>query len=197
MKRVIFGMIVLLPMLILGGASAAELRAQADIERLTQESQVILVGQCKAINSAWNARRTIISTYVTYDVEEVIKGPSSNQQAIVKTLGGTVGSITQTVVGGPRFEIGERDLLFLTKSDEPKMLRIQGLRQGKIKIHSHPKTGDTVRLRDAPRLKESLQAGHAIARGKAAQRSVTAPPTKPFGQLLQEIRQHLKKRPPH
>ena len=45
MKRVILGLIVLLPMLILGGVFPVALRAQADLEQLTRESQVILVGQ--------------------------------------------------------------------------------------------------------------------------------------------------------
>ena len=197
-----FGLSVLFAIPICAGGPPATYRKPADLQYLTQNAQIILVGRCTDIKSTWNAEQTLISTYTSYDVVEAIKGASSDQQVVVKTLGGTVGSITQMMVGGPTFEVGERALLFLAASDELATFRIQGLRQGKLRIYSDSKTGERFLMRDASRLVHGaerrgvpLQGGSLIAPSKAVQSPPSVPRREPLAQVLQEIQRYLQKTP--
>jgi len=171
MRRVVFVLGVLLAMSLWAGELRATNQELANLQQLTQGAEMIVVGRCIAIKSAWDAQRMRISTYVSYDVEETIKGGLRDQQIVVKTLGGTVGSITQMMVGGPTFEVGERALLFLTASDEPATFRIQGLRRGKLEIYSDTRTGERFLRRETP----------------------SAPRTEPLLQALQQIQLYLEK----
>ena len=171
MRKAVFGIGVLLAISLWAGELCAANQELASLQQLTQRAEMIVVGRCMAINSAWDAKRTRISTYVSYDVEETLKGGLRDQQIVVKSLGGTVGSITQMMVGGPTFEVGERALLFLTASDEPATFRIQGLRQGKLEIYSDSRTGERFLRRETP----------------------SVPRTEPLLQALQQIQQYLEK----
>ena len=199
MRIAVFGLGVLFAISLWPGEVRATNQELANLQTLTQRAEMIMVGRCTAIKSAWNAERTRISTYVSYDVEETIKGGVGDQQIVVKTLGGTVGSITQMVVDGPTFEVGERALLFLTASDEPATFRIQGLRRGKLKIHSDSRTGERFLMRDASRLMQGaerrgvpLQGENSIAPSQPVQSPSSVPRKEPLLQALQEIQRYLQ-----
>jgi hypothetical protein len=118
-----------------------------DLEDMSGRASLVAVGRCTDLRSAWNAERTIIHTWATYELDRAIPDRRPREQIEVKVLGGTVGNITQTVVGGPVFVVGRRDLLFLTDSDEPGVFRLCGLTQGKVPIIANPATGESeVRL---------------------------------------------------
>lgn len=167
---------------------------ELDRLQLTDRAQVILVARCTSIESRWNAGRTIISTYVGYQVEEVIKGAADGRRVVVKALGGTVGHITQMVVDGPTFHIGERSLLFLIGSDEPGTFRIQGLKQGKFRVYKDPRTGQTMVTQEAPGRTVLLPVGSRPARlaGKAqGGPRYSFPGSEPLKKVLMEIRGSL------
>ncbi len=189
MRIAVFGLGVLFAMSPWAGELRATNQELADLQKLTQRAEIIVVGRCTAIKSAWNAKRTLISTYVSYDVEETIKGDLRDQPIVIKTLGGTVGSITQMMVGGPTFEVRERALLFLTASDEPATFRIQGLPRGKLRIYSDSRTGERVLMRDASRLMHGAERRGAPLQGGNS----SVPRTEPLVQVLQEIQGYLQK----
>ena len=130
MRRAVFGLGGLLAMSLWAGELGAANQELANLQQLTQRAEMIVVGRCMAIRSAWDAKRTRISTYVSYDVEETIKGGLRDQQIVVKTLGGTVGSITQMMVGGPTFEVGERALLFSQRRMNRQPFAFRGCGKG-------------------------------------------------------------------
>ncbi len=191
MRIAVFGLGVLFAISLWPGELRATNQEMATLQTLTQRAEMIVVGRCTAIKSAWNAERTLISTYVSYDVEETIKGGVGDQQIVVKTLGGTVGSITQMVVDGPTFEVGERALLFLTASDEPATFRIQGLPRGKLRIYSDSRTGERVLMRDASRLMHGAERRGAPLQGGNS----SVPRKESLVQVLQEIQRYLQKTP--
>ena len=70
-----------------------------------------------------------------------------HDRIVVKALGGTVGTITQVVLDGPQFAVGDRDLLFLVPSDEAGAYQLFGLGQGKVPVRRSTGAGrDLVRL---------------------------------------------------
>jgi hypothetical protein len=129
----------LLPRQLHAAGPAARTRAE-----LARHAQVIALGRCTAMRCSWNAEHTVISTEAVYDVEEAVTGAKRGEQLVVKALGGSVGNISQMVVGGPRFELGARDLLFLVAGDEPGTLCPVGLAAGRVRVAIDPGSGEDV-----------------------------------------------------
>ena len=136
---------------------------------LARQARVIAVARCTAVRSSWNAERTLISTYATYEVEEAVTGAAPGDHVLVKALGGTVGSLSQFVVDGPRFEVGSRDVLFLVAADEPGALRTVGLGRGQWRVATDPVRGEDVVI------------------GESEQ--TAAPAREPLGAVLEDLRQ--------
>ena len=118
------------------------------IEDLAGRVPLIVAGSCTLVRSEWNEKKTLITTTATYQVDRVVKGRLAKGEVVVRQLGGTMGKITQALVGGPSFHVGERSLLFL-KADAAGELRVYGLAAGKRPIYRDPRSGvDRVRLDD-------------------------------------------------
>lgn len=76
-------------------------------EELVKDGQRIFVGEVAAVESfradlRGNLR---IRTRVTFSIDETLRG--RGVVAVLEFLGGTVGDLTQEVVGMPRFVVGE------------------------------------------------------------------------------------------
>lgn len=99
-------------------------------KELTKKADSILIGKVVHMESRWNGKRTKIFTHVTIAVEEYIKGTSDAKRITIRIPGGEVGDIAEIVSDVPRFEEGERVLLFLPPSSFP----IVGWFQGKYTI---------------------------------------------------------------
>src|SRR5947209_922209 len=80
--------------------------------QLVQRAEVIFQGKVTDVRSAWageGAERHIV-TYVTFSVEDSIKGDVSNSYTI-RMLGGTADGRTMKVTDAPEFKVGDRDIL--------------------------------------------------------------------------------------
>jgi hypothetical protein len=58
---------------------------------------------------------SVIKTFVTFEVERVLKGPEQ-AEVTLEFLGGTVGDETITVSGMPKFNLGGREIIFVQKN---------------------------------------------------------------------------------
>jgi hypothetical protein len=58
---------------------------------------------------------SVIKTFVTFNVERVLKGPEQAQLTL-EFLGGTIGDESVTVSGMPKFNIGAREIVFVQKN---------------------------------------------------------------------------------
>ena len=167
------------------------------IEELAGHVPLIVVAVCSDIRSDWNSAHTLITTTATYSVERTVKdertggGLARADRAVtevagggltVRQIGGTVGRITQALIGGPEFRLGERSLLFLTP-DAAGDLRVYGLALGKQLVYRDPRSGiDRVRLgggaETALHGSRDLRtaAGSSIANGPAHSNSLPSVP---------------------
>jgi hypothetical protein len=57
----------------------------------------------------------VIKTFVTFAVERVLKG-AEKTEVVLEFLGGTVGDETLTVTGMPKFNLGDREIVFVQKN---------------------------------------------------------------------------------
>ena len=130
-----------------------------EMEDLAAMSPVVLVGEVNAVDSGWNPQKTRIHTRVLITPVEVLKGPADLGTVKVKFLGGQVGDTVAHLPGAPRFEVGEKVLVFLEpRKDRDGYLPV-GFYQGKYKVFTDPATKKEMLLRDGPDLGVKLVGG--------------------------------------
>lgn len=122
--------------------AAAERRTPLDVETLTRHASVILEGEVRSVDSAWNPERTRIYTTVRIDVREGHKGTLQGSTIELRLLGGTVGNVTMAVLGQARFRAGERTFLFLRPNFEVRDVPVVGLSQGKFELTRDARTNE-------------------------------------------------------
>lgn len=121
-----------------------------DIEDMAAVAPVVVVGEVNQVETGWNPDKTKIYTRVWITPDEVLKGPRKLGTVKLKLLGGRVGDVVARMAGAPRFESGERVLVFLEpRKDQDGFLTV-GMYQGKYKVFRDPDTGEDLVLRDGP-----------------------------------------------
>ena len=110
-------------------ASAAVIRLS--LEELTLGADRIVVATVTTMDSRLEDDG-LIRTYVTLQVDEVLKGGERSSELTVQVLGGTVGDLALRVSDSPRFELGDDVLVFLEEVDGT--YRVFGHFQGKHTI---------------------------------------------------------------
>ncbi len=158
MKRSKCFFLGVLVLLVASAASATVLLA-LEVEDLAIMSPVVLIGEVNTVESGWNPQKTRIHTRVLVTPIEVLKGPADLGTIKVKFLGGKAGDTVANLPGAPRFEAGEKVLLFLEpRKDRDGYLPV-GFYQGKFKVYTDPGTKKEMLLRDLPELGVKLVGG--------------------------------------
>ncbi len=120
-----------------GGRTSASTIEHMSIPRLARTAPLIVRAKCAGNVARWDAGE--IWTFTGLEIEDRWKGAAPSRLSI-RMLGGSVGNITSTVSGAPRFQSGEDLILFL----EPNKLgdfSIEGWAQGTFRIRRDARTG--------------------------------------------------------
>ncbi|HEX6085354.1 MAG TPA: hypothetical protein VF266_12565 [Thermoanaerobaculia bacterium] len=118
-------------LLLLPVTASATITRAVDFDEKVEHAASIVVGKCVAQESRWDATKNWILTYSTFTVEKTLKGQPTQQITIV-TPGGTVGNLTQDVIGVPKFQQGEENVVFVRNSQAgPTVLYLE---QGNYKV---------------------------------------------------------------
>jgi hypothetical protein len=103
-------------------------------DQLVDEADSIFEGTVTALRSEWTgegANRHIV-TYVTFRVEDAIKGALSGEYTI-RMFGGTVDGQTMEVTDAPRFKVDDRDILFVTNNGT-QFIPLVGIMHGRFHV---------------------------------------------------------------
>ncbi len=127
-------------------ASATTLERMS-VAKMAQHSQLVVRAQCVANSVAWDAGE--IWTFTTFDVEDSWKGAptAAARQVTVRLLGGSVGNLTSTVSGVPRFHPGEEVVLFLQPTARGDFSIVSWV-QGTFRIHRDTRSGAEIVVQD-------------------------------------------------
>jgi hypothetical protein len=128
--------------------SDADIAPKWSDAELVTFSDVVLTGQVAAVATAWD--RDTIYTYITVDVDDVLKGWVPERQIVVKQLGGRVGDLALLIGGQTKFTQGEDILAFLEVRPRDRTLTTTGLWQGKWSIRTDQNSGQRVAVRTIP-----------------------------------------------
>jgi hypothetical protein len=105
-------------------------------DQLVSDAELIFQGSVTGTRSQWigaGADRQIV-TYVTFDIEDAIKGVPGSSYTI-QMLGGTVDGETFEVSDAPRFKVGDRDILFVEHNGN-QFVPLVGIMHGRFHIQT-------------------------------------------------------------
>jgi len=111
------------------------------LDELIYVADRIVVGQVLATQADFTPDGGAIVTTVEVQVEEVLKGAAVDGVLGVRVLGGETHGFALHVEGAPRFDAGERTLLFL--EDGVYGPEVLGWAQGKLALEWNPDAGET------------------------------------------------------
>ncbi|HKX26117.1 MAG TPA: hypothetical protein VJ302_00360 [Blastocatellia bacterium] len=130
------------------------------MEKLAQQSDLIITGQCLQTSSAWVDRRLV--TVATVSVNESIKGAPAQTVAVVMPGGIDANRripIAMTYPGAPTIKTKEEVFLFLKTSGEmSNSYEVTGFAQGKLSIMTDDQ-GQKMVARDQVQIQSKSGAG--------------------------------------
>ena len=105
-----------------------------DFDHLVSRAEVIFEGDVAGVQSQWigEGSEHRIVTYVTFKVDEALKGDPGAGYTI-RMLGGTVDGRTMEVTDGPKFKVGDHDLLFVENNGR-QFIPLVGIQHGRFRI---------------------------------------------------------------
>jgi len=136
--RFAFALCILLLGFSLTGAAHATTLERMSLEKMTQITKTIARVRCVSNVVIWDSGE--IWTVTTFDVEQTWRG-TLPAQIEVRLLGGTLGGITSTVSGVPRFSPGEEAVLFLERTPSGDF-SVVSWQQGVFRIRRNNRGGD-------------------------------------------------------
>jgi hypothetical protein len=145
---IILLLVVMLALCVGTGATAsATTLERMSIAKMTQHAQLVVRAQCLANSVAWD--RGEIWTFTSFEVEDSWKGApiGAAQQVTVRLLGGSVGNLTSTVSGVPRFRPGEEVILFLQTTTRGDFSIVSWV-QGTFRIHRDTRSDSEIVVQD-------------------------------------------------
>src|ERR1700730_10519657 len=139
----------LLPLIFLGLAFArvsATTVIPPTFEQLVKQAELIFQGTVTDARSVWEGEggQRHIETYVTFNVEDSVKGQAGTSYTI-RMLGVTVGDETMEVTDTPKFEVGDREILFVEHNNE-QFVPLVGINHGRFHVQRDEQTGRDVVL---------------------------------------------------
>src|SRR5580704_3308328 len=134
----------LLPLTLIGLAFAgitATTVIPPTFDQLVRQAELIFQGTVTDARSVWEGEggQRHIETYVTFKVDDNVKGDAGNSYTI-RMLGGTVGDQTMEVSDAPKFKVGDRDILFVEHNYD-QFVPLVGIDYGRFHIQHDDATG--------------------------------------------------------
>src|SRR5437016_8066298 len=167
--------------LAIGCSALATTVIPPSFDELVSRAEVIFQGTVTDVRSQWvgEGGQRHINSYVTFKVEDAIKG-KPGAQITLQMLGGTVGSETMEVTDAPKFKVGDRDILFV-ENNGTQFVPLVGIMHGRFHVEKDQNGRDVVLTNDGSPLTDVSQLGKN-ERAATAGRAIS---TQEFKQAVQ------------
>ena len=166
MKRILSVLPALLLYLLGTNALHALTVIARDPDQLVTRADTVFKGTVTTKASVWigEANSRHIVTFVTFQVEETYKGAPATEQTL-RFLGGTVGNQTMDVPDMPRFEVGQKAVLFVVGNGK-QFCPLVGVAQGRFHVVKDETAGnERVFTDDGSPVFNTVEIGHVDAAG--------------------------------
>jgi hypothetical protein len=103
-------------------------------DQLVTNAEMIFEGTVSSMRSEWSGQGSDrhIVTYVTFKIEDPIKGPLGVETTL-RMFGGTLDGQTIEVADAPRFKMGDRDILFV-EHNGTQFIPLVGIMHGRFHV---------------------------------------------------------------
>lgn len=138
------------------------------VGEIVDEAELIFVGTAQSLEVTHELYQAFEESpveewpfrYVTFVVNEVLKGGVAEQALTLRFLGGGGNDLTygRTIVGSPKFEVGTSYLLFV-KGNGSQWVPLVGWTQGQLTMLRDPKTGEDILLDSSGTMLTSIEDG--------------------------------------
>lgn len=117
-------------------------------DQLVRQAEFIFQGTVTDVKSVWEGEggQRHIETYVTFQVQDSVKGEAGNSYTI-RMLGGSVGDETMLVTDAPKFKVGDRDILFVEHNYD-QFVPLVGIGHGRFHIQRDEESGRDIVIND-------------------------------------------------
>lgn len=149
--------------------AAASTVLPVDVATQVDQADIIFVGTVVGTESVPVKDGSFAYTYVTFDVEQTIKGASHGRTLTLRFAGGETGEWRYEIDGAPRFAAGGRHLLFVEGNDR-LAVPLAGGPFGKLDIIAHPITQEPIVVDGERRAVDGLSGNVWERRGMAVER---------------------------
>lgn len=170
-------------------------------EEMTDRADLVFVGKAVASRAEWRTVGTnrVIFTLADFEAVEVLKG-NAEKLVTLQFLGGTVGEVTLEVSGVPKFNAGDRVLLFV-EGNGVQFCPLVGVFHGKFGVRKDPTTGrDIVVMHDGKPLRDVGEIGSGEGAEFGPKRAMLSIPVGRAPMSVEDfkerIRSHAAKKPP-
>jgi len=129
-------------------------------EEMVDRADLVFVGKVASSRADWRTAGTnrVIFTRVEFENEETLKG-KAGASLTLQFLGGTVGDMTLQVADVPRFNAGDRVLLFV-EGNGAQFCPLVGVFHGKFGLRKDERSGrEFVLMHDGNPLRDVAQIG--------------------------------------
>ncbi len=130
---------------------AASVRASTFViptdDEMVIRARAIVRGKVLAIESGLDEKQDSIYTYITFKVQEVLKGQITQRKIVLKEPGGQYGTRGTVVFGTPEFSTGEDVILYLDTWRDGS-LRVHQMLLGKFAVVRDPNSGKLFAIRN-------------------------------------------------
>ncbi len=148
---------LLFPLLVVAAMHAhASLVLPVDVVKQVDEADLIFIGTVVGTESVPVKDGSFAYTYVTFAVEETLKGSAAAPTLTLRVAGGQTGPYVVEITGAPKFQAGGRHLLFVQDNDRHP-IPLMGGPQGKLDFVRDPDTQEEVLTDDAGRVLDGLR----------------------------------------
>ena len=103
-------------------------------DQLVTQAEIIFQGNVTDVKCQWvgeGAERQIVS-YVTFKVEDALKG-NPGQSYTIRMFGGTVDGESMGIADAPKFNIGDKDILFV-ENNGSQVVPLVGIMHGRFHV---------------------------------------------------------------
>lgn len=113
-------------------------------DQLVQQAELIFQGTVTDTKSVWEGEgaQRHIETYVTFQIADSVKGNAGSSYTI-RMLGGTVGDESLVVTDAPKFQVGDREILFVEHNYD-QFVPLVGIGHGRFHVQRDEGTGRDV-----------------------------------------------------
>lgn len=139
-SRLLLSLLAVLLVPLSAGASTVP---KVDLATQIDQADLIFVGTVVSSEAVPTGDGNFAFTYVTFDVNETIKGKTHGRSVTLRVAGGDVGVNAFDVGGAPRFATGGQHLLFVEGNDRLGVPLV-GWFWGKLDVVTDPKSKRTI-----------------------------------------------------